>query len=117
MLLTCLHLIGLTVSVHYELFQGLPALRKWVSVAVAQTDSAGADVVVGNVITETLRTNSDYAGGMYCPITVPPITVWRAGDVICVVQISSWLVPQQHAFAIAGLRRRDRTWRWLQLGQ
>jgi hypothetical protein len=45
---------GVTVTVHYELYQGIPALSKWVTVS-AQASSPAARATVGNVIVEQLR--------------------------------------------------------------
>lgn len=65
---------GVVITVHYELFTGLPAMRKWVSIAVPRNDVAGSAVLVGNIITETLRVNSDYAGQSY-----PIASAWMLG--------------------------------------
>jgi hypothetical protein len=46
---------GLTVSVHYELYDGMPVLAKWVTVA----NNSGADVVVGEVEVELLAVTED----------------------------------------------------------
>lgn len=53
---------GINVTVHYELYQGIPAMAKWLTVMGALD---GAGVVVGNVWVESLRVNDDAAGGAY----------------------------------------------------
>ena len=73
---------GITVTVHYELFQGLPVYRKWLTLAVPQSDEAGASVVVGNVITESLRVNNDFAGTSY-----PMGQGWIQGSVPLIVAV------------------------------
>lgn len=57
-------LTNITITVHYEMLQGAPSLSKWVTVTSA-ANSAGAGVVIGNVIVETLRVNDDFAGASY----------------------------------------------------
>ncbi|MCX5672317.1 MAG: alpha-galactosidase [Planctomycetota bacterium] len=44
---------GLALSVHYELYDGIPVLAKWVTVS----NGAGKEVVVGSVETEILAVN------------------------------------------------------------
>jgi hypothetical protein len=56
---------GINVTVHYELYQGIPAMTKWLTIAAASTDTAAASPVVGNVWVESLRVNDDAAGGAY----------------------------------------------------
>lgn len=48
---------GITVTVHYELLQGVPFLSKWVEVTAAANNTVSANVVVGNVTVELLRVN------------------------------------------------------------
>lgn len=45
---------GITIIVHYELYQGAPALTKWVTVVARASDPA-AHAIVGNVLVEQLR--------------------------------------------------------------
>ena len=65
-----------TVVVHYNMLEGVPAMTKWVEVvapykgtitsSMASPKSTGAeDIVVGNVVVETLRVNDDFAGTTY----------------------------------------------------
>lgn len=56
---------GIRVTVHYELYQGVPAMSKWVTIAAAATDTAAANVMVANVFVEQLRVNDDFAGSSY----------------------------------------------------
>ena len=54
-----------TITVHYELFQGVPAHSKWITVSAPSSDAAAAEVVVANVFVEQLRVNDDFAGSSY----------------------------------------------------
>ena len=56
---------SVTITVHYELFQGVPAHHKWITVSAPSSDAAAAEVVVANVFVEQLRVNDDFAGSSY----------------------------------------------------
>jgi hypothetical protein len=53
---------AVNITVHYELYQGVPAHSKWITISAPATDRAAGRVVVGNVFVEQLRVNDDYAG-------------------------------------------------------
>ena len=53
---------GINVTVHYELYESIPAMTKWLTVTGALD---AASVVVGNVWVESLRVNDDAAGWPY----------------------------------------------------
>ena len=75
-----LHKVAITV--HYELYQGVPAHSKWITVSAPSTDSDAAKVVVGNVFVEQLRVNDDYAGSSY-PIADAWVTGAGAAENAC----------------------------------
>lgn len=56
---------AVTVTVHYELHQGVPAFSKWITVAGPASDTAAGEVVVQNVFVEQLRVNDDFSGSSY----------------------------------------------------
>ena len=43
----------MTVTVHYELYQGIPALSKWITVSAKATDAAAAKVRKFNIPSST----------------------------------------------------------------
>ena len=53
---------AVNITVHYELYQGVPSHSKWITISAPATDRAAGRVVVGNVFVEQLRVNDDYAG-------------------------------------------------------
>lgn len=65
---------AVAITVHYELYQGVPAHSKWVTVSAPSNDSDAASVVVANVFVEQLRVNDDYAGSSY-----PIADAWVTG--------------------------------------
>lgn len=75
-----LHTVKITV--HYELYQGVPAHSKWVTVSASETDTDAANVVVAQVFVEQLRVNDDYAGSSY-PIADAWVTGAGIGENAC----------------------------------
>lgn len=70
---------NVTVSIHYELYQGVPILSKWISLEY----SGRTPVAVGSVITEYLSVQKPYVPWDYNAVTWP----WTRGTGIT----SSWL--------------------------
>lgn len=54
---------SVTVTVHYEILQGIPAMTKWVE--VSRPFNLLGDISIGGAVVETLRVNDNYAGTSY----------------------------------------------------
>ena len=55
----------ITITVHYNLLQGIPVMTKWISVETPATAVESSYLQLGNVLVETLRLNDDFAGTSY----------------------------------------------------
>ncbi len=65
---------GVTVSVHYEMYDGLPVLAKWITVS----NAGPAEILVGKLETEVLAVTPDQRGRMLldCDESLPAAVNW-----------------------------------------
>ena len=60
-----LELKEITVVVHYNIYQGIPVLSKWIEITTPHDAKTSPDLKIGNIVVETMRLNDDFAGTQY----------------------------------------------------
>ena len=64
------------VSVHYEMYEGIPALAKWVTIQPVNTaDAVNTSVTVNGITVETLRLNRPFSPVVFSSYPTAPPTI------------------------------------------